>query len=147
MVQALSGDLHEVQVRAAVELIEVLASEFDLARLLPWRRGAPDLRVLPTVRGAARSAAANVSSSSTKSAFGALRVDGALRFLAARARAMAALPSVERFILLRERASHLLELCRLLGQLLLRFGDALLGRHARVALRSTAKARPPRAFR
>ncbi|MFO0562377.1 MAG: peptidoglycan recognition family protein [Polyangiales bacterium] len=50
MVQALSGELYEVQVRAAVELIESLSAAFGLARLLPWRRGGPDLRVLPTVR-------------------------------------------------------------------------------------------------
>jgi hypothetical protein len=44
---------------------------------------------------------------------------------------MAALPSTERFILLIERASQILELCRLLGQFLVQFGDALLGRHTR----------------
>ncbi len=50
MVQALTGELYEVQVRAAVELVDALAREFAIARLVPWRRGAPDLRVLPTVR-------------------------------------------------------------------------------------------------
>jgi hypothetical protein len=50
MVQALTGELYEVQVRAAVELIEVLARELGIARVVPWRNGQPELRVLASVR-------------------------------------------------------------------------------------------------
>jgi hypothetical protein len=50
MVQALSGELYEAQVRAAVELIEVLARELGIARVVPWRNGRPELRVLASAR-------------------------------------------------------------------------------------------------
>ncbi|MDP3277131.1 MAG: hypothetical protein Q8Q09_18210 [Deltaproteobacteria bacterium] len=42
--------LHADQLRSAVELIEVLARVFGVARVLPWREGAAELRVLGAVR-------------------------------------------------------------------------------------------------
>ena len=112
------------------ESIKSIAPEAERRRPLRWRvaRATPrppcvgarcdEFDARPTVRTALGrrkkhltidvrrrvSAAANVSSRSTRRAVGALRVDGALRFLSARSRAMAALPSGERFILLLERA-------------------------------------------
>jgi hypothetical protein len=50
MAQRMDGTLYETQLRATVELVSVLARVFDVPRVVPWRRGAPDLRVLPAVR-------------------------------------------------------------------------------------------------
>ncbi|MDP3275671.1 MAG: peptidoglycan recognition family protein [Deltaproteobacteria bacterium] len=50
MAQGQDGALYADQLRSAVELIEVLARVFGIPRVLPWRDGAAQLRVLGAVR-------------------------------------------------------------------------------------------------